>query len=88
MLTCPHCEGPGIGITAKLLANPVYPAVCRLCGRPSSHCANVYKVQLVLALGFMAAIPYFETWPNTKALGAAAAVVIIMVGLLGPMCRR
>ena len=33
MLRCPHCDGPGISATQKLLLGPAIPATCRTCGR-------------------------------------------------------
>ena len=88
MFTCPHCENPGVGFIAKLLSNPIYPAVCRLCGKSSSKCANVIWIQLLLAVVFLATIPNLASATTSQMLGGATALLIVIVGQMGPMCRR
>ena len=88
MHTCPHCEKPGIGFVAKMLSNPLFPAVCRLCGGYASKCAGVLKIQLAIAIAFLATVPNLTSGDTAKVLGALTAVVIIVIGQAGPLCRR
>ena len=32
MLTCPHCQQPGITVLRKLFLGPAVPATCKACG--------------------------------------------------------
>jgi len=85
--TCPHCAKPGIGFVAKLLSNPVYPAVCRLCGERATKSAAVIRIQMAIAIGYLAVVPNLAPANVSYALGIAAALIIIGVGQIGPMRR-
>jgi len=87
MHLCPHCEKRGIGFFAKLLSNPIFPADCRLCGRPSTKCAKVVWLQIGVAVAFLATVPNLLSGPAVSVLGAATAFVIIAIGQIGPLCR-
>jgi hypothetical protein len=83
--TCPHCAKPGIGFFAKLLSNPIYPAVCRLCGERATKSGTVIKIQMGIAIAYLALVPNLAPANTTYALGIVAALVIIGVGQIGPM---
>ena len=68
--------------------NPVYPATCRQCGWEFPGCPEVDKIQILLAVAFLATVPNLATRATTEMLGVAAVVVIALVKLLGPMARR
>lgn len=87
MYLCPHCERPGIGFAAKLLSNPVYPAVCRLCGRNSSKCSRVIWLQIGIAVGFLATVPNLVPETTAYTLGTVVAFIIIGIGQVGPLCK-
>ena len=48
MLTCPHCNKPGIRIWAKYWAGPADPAVCNHCNEASSISASVTTASTLL----------------------------------------
>lgn len=87
MHLCPHCEEHGVGFFAKMLSNPVYPAVCRLCGRSSTKCAKVLWIQMWIAAAYLAIVPNLAPANTAYVLAVVTAVVILAVGQIGPLCR-
>lgn len=88
MHICPHCATRGIGFVAKLLSNPVYPAVCRQCAGRSTKCSRVLWAQLTLAVVFLATVPELVSPVTARITGAVTALFIVGVGQIGPMCKR
>lgn len=87
MHTCPNCAKSGIGFFAKLLSNPIYPAVCRFCGERATKSATVIKIQMAIALGYLVFVPNLFPGDTAYALGTATALLVIGVGQIGPMRR-
>jgi hypothetical protein len=85
--TCPSCGEKGISFTGKLLSNPLYPAVCRLCGAGATKSAGVIWTQTFLVIAFLATVLNFLSSESAAELGIVAAVVVIAVGQFGPMTR-
>ncbi len=48
MLTCPHCNKPGLRIWAKYWADPADPAVCNHCNEASNISASVTTASTLL----------------------------------------
>lgn len=88
MYRCPHCDRPGVGFFAKLLSNPIYPAICGLCRQASCKCARVMWTQLCIGIGFLAIVPNIASTNTTYLLGTITAIIIIGVGQIGPLCRQ
>lgn len=86
MHLCPHCEERGIGFFAKMLSNPVYPAVCRLCGRSSTKCAKVIWIQIWIAAAYLAIVPNLAPAETAYLLASVTGLVVIAVGQIGHRC--
>ena len=88
MYRCPHCGQPGVSFFAKLLCSPILPAVCTFCHQCSTKSGRTVWAQVCIAIAFLATVPNLASSETTYTLGTVTAVIIIGVGLTGPLRKQ
>ena len=71
MVKCPHCNESGISSFSKLKAGIANPAICKICGRPSSISGNTLGISggIFHLLFISAAVISFYYWSLLPLIG-------------------